>query len=296
MSAASKLNTVNYGAVFGCSGTLVNNCRWNTVSGNFYANQNNFTTVDAQLNSFWNINWFANALGLSGGYFYNCNIGYNENNVTMANTYDAMLDDSKGYFSFCKIPDVAGYTNVNYINRAASAPYSGYLYFEHFNKTLNDHRVIGVWGSSKKVVCGSGSPVPSQRSGGSTDAIQLSAQSNISSTLNFQTVPIRIMFTTGTAKTYRFYVQTDYASGSPVLPTAGFKLYAKYIAQTTGLITEATPSTQDIAARTGIGDWSQYVEVTIPSTAQTGWVDLYFQLMEYESGKFVWIDPKVVNP
>ncbi len=115
----------------------------------------------------------------------------------------------------------------------------------------------------------------------------------MSTTLLFKMPMPRIWFTTGTGKTYRFYVQTDYATGTPALPTAGFKLKANYIAST-GLITAATASTQDIATRANQADWSQYVEVTIPSSAKTGWIEPYFELYEYESGKYVWIDPKVV--
>jgi hypothetical protein len=296
---AATLNTLNFGAAFNTTSYLIEG-PWNTISGNFYSNALAMNySANAVNNTIINANIFGSGVGVNpmAGDYINCRFGYDENNAEMDNGYDIdFAYNGKGNFKWCKLRDIAGYTNFKSVNTAIGSALAGYFYFEHFNQTLNDHRVVGAWGSSKRVVCGSGSPVPTQRSGGSADSMQLSANSNCSTILLFKTQPIRIWFTTGTAKTYRFYVQTDYAADA--LVTEGFKLYANYTAST-GLITAATPSTQNILTRTGgtpLADWSQYVEVTVPSNALTGWVDLYFQLMQYASGKYVWIDPKVVNP
>jgi len=298
---SSRFCNLNVGASFGTSAVLINASSFNTISGNFYSHSNNISGGDAHQNTY-TINWFANGSGISRGKFINCRIGYNENNVTMANTSTADIDlrpYADAFFLNCKLPDTAGYTNFQGINAAATLPYNGTAYFEHFNQTLNDHRIVSVYGHSKRVDVANdaGATIPNQRTGGSTDGIQLSGFSNMSATLFFKYEMPPLWFTTGTAKTYRFYVQTDIAADA--LVTGSFKVYATYLDSTSTISTATgvcSNADVNITTRANQDDWSEYVEVDIPATALTGWVRPYFKLMHTggTSTKFIWIDPKVV--
>ena len=91
----------------------------------------------------------------------------------------------------------------------------------------------------------------------------------------------------GVSKTYRFYLQTDFAA----LAKSGLVLYGDYLDQATGGHLATRRATQEITTRANQNDWSQYVEVTI-NPAQDGYINLYLRLMGYEAGKKVWLDPQ----
>ena len=93
----------------------------------------------------------------------------------------------------------------------------------------------------------------------------------------------------GVSKTYRFYLQTDFAA----LAKSALVLYADYLDQVTGghLVTTSSSGAGNFTTRANAGDWSQYVEVTV-NPAQDGYINLYLWLMGYEAGKKVWVDPQ----
>ena len=149
-----------------------------------------------------------------------------------------------------------------------------------------------MFGDITKVTAGAGTPIPDQRSGGAQYLAEMESLTANCGTEN----PLlafeehKIWAVSGTSKTYRYYLQTDHTGG---LSAGEIKLTGKYLdAASGGHLGEVTHSPV-IAIRTGITDWSQYLEVAI-NPAQTGVVSLKIELMTYEAGKKVWGDPKVV--
>ena len=74
------------------------------------------------------------------------------------------------------------------------------------------------------------------------------------------------------------------------LTSATITLTANYL---TGATSRAQlVSTQGVAVRASQSDWSQYVDVEV-TPAASGLVDLQVNLMAYQSGKSVWLDPLI---
>jgi hypothetical protein len=130
---------------------------------------------------------------------------------------------------------------------------------------------------------------PTRRSDGAEDVAKVTnIQSNCNSINFLEVFSVRVWAAVGVTKTYRYYVQTDFAT----LPAAEIKLTGEYLDQSSGGHLAAVTSTQGITTRASQSDWSQYVEVTF-TPQQEGWVNLIMRLMGYEAGKKVWVDPQL---
>ncbi len=159
--------------------------------------------------------------------------------------------------------------------------------------------IFQSFGNATKVTAGSGTPTPEKRPGGNDYLIELSnLQTNLSGTggsgaadnyvIAWEPYKMRLWATESVAKTYRFYVQSTFD-----LPLAtDLVLRATYhdSASDTGWATVASDET--VTTRSGLDDWSQYVEVSV-TPARTGWVKFELELRAYSSGGRVYVDPLV---
>ena len=165
------------------------------------------------------------------------------------------------------------------------------LFSDHHAGVFDAYRIFQCMGNTTKVTAGEGSPTPDQRSGGCTENIELSnLQSNLSDDPKglwaWDTDAVKIWATADAAKTYRFYIQSTFA----LTAAAELVLRAEYLddAGDTGMAT--IDSDETITARSGITDWSQYIEVSV-TPARTGWIFFDIKLYKYDSGGQVFIDP-----
>ena len=168
------------------------------------------------------------------------------------------------------------------------------LFSDHHAGVFDAYRIFQCMGNTTKVTAGDGSPTPDQRSGGCTENIELSnLQSNLSDDPKglwaWDTDAVKIWATADAAKTYRFYIQSTFA----LTAAAELVLRAEYLddAGDTGMAT--IDSDETITARSGITDWSQYIEVSV-TPVRTGWIFFNIKLYKYDSGGQVFIDPLLV--
>jgi hypothetical protein len=160
---------------------------------------------------------------------------------------------------------------------------------ENHGDVMGAHVLYGGYGEAAKVPADGTDDNPAPRSGGNAEVVEVIPQSGCDPVLYFEFINCRVWAEANVSKTYRFFVQSTYAT----LPSAELQLYGEYLDEGSGGRLATAASEQGIATRTDAADWSQYVEVTL-NPAQTGYVNLYLRLMGYESGQKVWVDPKVV--
>lgn len=220
------------------------------------------------------------------GKLINCSIGYDEFGNAKDNNYDLSFDREGSTFINCKTPSTLSISGRNtvYISMRFK--------FEHYQQIANAHYICDAYGDITKTAADGAGDNPTQRSGGNADVIEAIPQSNCAAVSYLELLNIRLWAAAGVSKTYRFYVQTDFAVGSPPLPSAELKLYGQYLDAGSGGHLATVSSTQDITTRANAADWSQYVEVTM-NPAQDGYINLYLRLMGYEANKKVWVDPMV---
>jgi len=229
---------------------------------------------------------YSNSSGVGGGSIAgrlrNCSIGYNPAGAALANLSDFNYQFTQlVYLENCILQATPSKTFHN------GTLYMGRFCSEHHNQVVGDHRVFDAFGDIYKTPADGAGDNPTQRSGGAADVCEVVPLSGCDTTLYLEILNVRVWATAGVSKTYRFYVQTDFAT----LPTAKLKLYGEYLSAGAGGALTTVASTQNITTRANAGDWSQYAEVTI-NPVQTGHVNLYLRLMGFEAGpKKVWVDP-----
>ncbi len=175
-------------------------------------------------------------------------------------------------------------------NRNLSIPGGrGRIANEHYLQVANAHYVEDAWGDITKVSADGASSRPTQRTGGSADVQEIAPQSNCAAATYLELFNVRLWAVAGASKTYRFYLQTDFAA----LAKSALVLYGDYLDQVSGghLATVSSSGAGNFTTRANAEDWSQYVEVTI-NPVQDGYINLYLRLMGYEAGKKVWMDPQ----
>ena len=164
------------------------------------------------------------------------------------------------------------------------------LFSEHHAGIYGAHRIFQTMGNATKVTAGEGSPTPDKRPGGSDYLIELS---NLQSNLDYDPYgliawdddQVKVWARAGVSKTYRFYVQSTFG-----LDADDLVLSAEYLDSAVDTGTATTESSNAVSARSGITDWSQYIEVTV-QPARDGWVRFNMSLFKYSSGGQVFIDP-----
>lgn len=213
-------------------------------------------------------------------------VGYDANDIETPNSID---------FCFCfasnhllkNVKEPSGgwaYTLRNLTGRG------GKLFFEHADQVSGAHAYYHGYGDATKVDADGGGSRPSQRSGGAEEILEIVTQSLCSTAEIFDEVFKHIIWAeTGVAKTYRYYVQSDYVT----LPTGEIELSGEYLDTGAGGHVATIQSDEAITTRSNQADWSQYIEVTI-TPAQAGLIELTLDIMGYEIGKTIWVDPQVV--
>jgi len=266
-SGSSGFNSVFAGDFIGIgSGSASIGGSRNIYTGNIYSCYGvNYQAVDCKV--------------IGGG------IGYDRNGVAKAN---GVYGFAFAIGSWLTLSNVKMDTPPTFFATGRNiATCQGRMGFEHYGQVANAHYVADNWGDIYKIVADGSGDNPSQRSGSGADVQKIIPQSNCAASSYLEIFNVRLWATAGVSKTYRFYVQTDFAA----LLTAALKLYGDYLDQGSGGHLATVSSTQNISTRSSASDWSQYVEVTM-TPAQTGYINLYLRLMGYESGKKMWVDPK----
>ena len=229
------------------------------------------------------------AIGSENFIYRDSVIGYNQAGNSCPNATDLEFIYSSDIVfintKFQTIPPTAADRNIK--------AYPGRFSFEHYNQVFGDHYICDAFGDINRVVADGSGDNPSQRTGGNANVIESLPQSLCSTTAWLELFNFRLWATAGVSKTYRFYVQTDFAA----LAKSALVLYGEYLdnnpAGTGHLATINTSGAGNFTTRANAADWSQYVEVTM-NPAQTGYVNLYLWLMGYEATKKVWVDPMPV--
>jgi hypothetical protein len=223
----------------------------------------------------------------------NVNIG-----VEVANgSYDiAFLYACAGYQERIGFDVKLGGTNGYFTKAYTGIPST--FYIENYQKTLGRHYSFTPTGELNKVTAGAGTPVPDQRTSGSTTLLEVlpnGPQAGMQHTSSLLATPLfeHEFEATTDSKTYRYYVQTNISGG---LTASEIFIEAEFIDQydsTSEYHVTTLKSDEAVSIRSGITDWSRYVEVTVQPAAASK-VRIRAYLNKYDSTNKVWIDPKVV--
>jgi ribosomal protein L31 len=176
-------------------------------------------------------------------------------------------------------------------NRNAVYRTSGRVSIEHNGQVTNAHLVQDSYGDIERVAADGIGAHPTQRAGGSPYVQEITPQSNCSAANWLDIFPptgVRIWHPAGTARTYRWYIQTTFVN----MTNAVIVLSGEYLDQATGGHLATAASTNAVTTRVNAADWSRYVEVTIPATTQAYFATFYLKLQGYESTKLLWVDPQ----
>lgn len=322
LNSSSYNNTINAN-IYSCSSGL--SCTFNTISGNIYSCTNGVSssynngisgniyscdtgittsannTVSGNIYS-CNYGFYAVADNRISGNIYSCNysfrstcmgniitgkLGYDSIDTSLPNNYD-MRGDSTNYLMNCKVQA----SGLGIYERNVRG-YTCRIQCEHYNRTLNAHRVYHNKGDIIKTPCdGTGTSPSVDPDGGNADCIEISNLQSFLSALDpieaFNFSQYRVWAQASTSKTYTFKIQSIFTA---TLANTEISLVASYLDGTDGHIATVA-STGTIAARSSASDWSQELSVTV-NPAQTGWVTFQVKLMKYESGKKIYVWPKV---
>ena len=259
-----------------------------TISGNVYSNNIGVAYGTGHTISG---NVYSNTYGVYGtDIIITGKLGYNAGDVSSPNTSDFRFN-GWNYFICrnCKMP-LAGITI--YSSSLNADRTFGQVKCEHYDRKINDNRTYDVFGNILKVAADGTGDAPSvDPDGGNGDVVELSTiQSNCNSDNPLKAFEHYVWATASESKTYTYKIQTTYAG----IAEGGIKLTGSYLDEGSGGHLAEETDDSAIAQRTGEtpdADWTQTLAVTI-NPAQTGWVRLKIELMEYESGNEVWIYPK----
>jgi len=223
----------------------------------------------------------------------NVNIGVEVANggadISMANSCSGL----RGKLGFdVKLGGTNGYV-------ATDGARPAWFYVENYQKTLGRHYSIIPTGVLEKVTAGVGTPIPDQRSSGATSLLEVLPNGCMAGMQYGESLidtPIfEHEFEVNTdSKSYRYYVQTNISGG---LTASDLWIEAEYVDQYDSVSeyhTTRIKSDEAVSARSGITDWSQYIEVTGIQPEVASKVRIRGYLNKYDSTSKVWIDPKVV--
>ena len=297
---ATTISGCNYGIIYGSGHTIttISGCSSGIYNGSghtattisgcnngiYDGSGHTATTISGCTNGIYNGSGHTATTisGCSSGIIYGSHI-YVRN--LSGNTYD-LREMWKVYARNGVIPSTPTLYNLD------GAGYVDALFSGHHAGVLDAHRIFQCFGNVTKVTAGAGSPTPDQRSGGNTTLVELSnLQSNLDSknkVFAWDDDAVRVWATASTSKTYRFYIQSTFD-----LTAAELILTAEYMDDAGDTETTTINSDETITTRSGITDWSQYIEVAV-NPARTGWVYFEINLYKYSSGGQVFIDPLMV--
>ena len=223
--------------------------------------------------------------------FINCEFGWDEFGNSRPNTYDLGYNSVYCIHLNTRAPD-GGWNHRDRNSVATEGRHS----MENVDGVLGAHVVYDIKGTITKVDADGSGSRPTQRTNGNDTISEISTLSSCGYTVNVpdgnkRTIDIidnqQFYLPTDLQMIIRYYVQTDYTGG---LSSEEIYLTAEYTSSGDTTISEIQ-SIQSIAIRSNQSDWSQYVDVTVNPTNE-GWVRLTLEVGAYESGKYIWIDPK----
>ena len=220
----------------------------------------------------------------------NVNIG-----VEQAN---ASADIWAWHSCFIKGRDVKlGGTNGN-VSLTTTYGMRGEVKFENYNKVLGAHKKFYAWGLVEKVAADGTGNYPNQRSGGSSNVIEVTP--NVDSYEHTQDAAVEIFSheyeSQSTQKTWRYYVQ-NHQCGTLSATQIWLKLeYVDSYDDTSEYHITEVLSDETVTDRSSNTDWDQYIEVPSITPATSSKVRIKCYISKYDADGHIYIDPKVVNP
>jgi hypothetical protein len=289
--SSSTNNTLTSCNIYSNNSALYSSSNNNTLTGcNIYSN--NYALYSSINNNLTSCNIYSNTYALysssNNNTLTSCNLGYDAEENSFPNTYDFRGQCINNYFLNCKIP-AAGITY--YDRNSAGMTYR--LLFDHYNQTLDDSRLIDNKGEMVRTACdGAGTSPSVDPDGGSGDCVEASnLQSNLSAfepIKTFNDFAYAVQAAASVSKTYTFKIQSIFTN---TLANTEIILEASYLSGVGGAQT-VVASTGTIATRGNAADWTQALSVTV-NPAQAGFVFFQIKLAKYESGKKIYVWPKV---
>ena len=262
-----------------------------THNGSYFSNAiaftGNYQTLTVPSCTYWN----ADAVDAEGtlilgslGYDSLGNSKPNTIDVAIATTY-ANTRSNGGYLSYNAKVVNTGLLYGTYRNRNF---YKGRIGNENYLQVANSHYIGDSFGDIWKRPSDGTSDYPSLRTGGSANVCDVTPLSLCSAVNYLSILRVNVWATASIAKTYRFYLQTTYAT----LAKTSLVLYAEYTDGSGNKAYTNSSGAGNFTTRANQADWSQYLELSV-NPGQDCFVTLYILLQSYESTKKVWIDPQV---
>ncbi len=212
--------------------------------------------------------------------FYNCSFGIDIDGKVITNNYNMQFSVGDYRYYNCKVePSLSGKYRAN--NAAYARTYHRW---ENYNQVEGDHRLYSNFGDAFKIDADGSGDNPTQRGSGNSTIFEVQTESLCDKIYDYQYVAVidqQIYVQADIQRTIRYYIQTDYTNG---LSSDAIWLEAHYN-------TTSIQSINSVIIRSNQSDWSQYVEITVNPT-QDGWLRIKLIVNDYESGKYIWIDPK----
>jgi len=208
----------------------------------------------------------------------------------------SILNACAGYQGRLGIDVKLGGTN-GYVATDGARP--TWLFIENYQKTLGRHYSLIPTGVLEKVSAGTGTPIPDQRSSGATSLLEVLPKGCMTGMQYGESLISTPLFehefeASTDSKSYRYYVQTNISGG---LTASDLWIEAEYVDQydsASEYHTTQVKSDESVSARSGITDWSQFIEVTGIQPAVASKLRIRGYLNKYDATNKVWIDPKVV--
>lgn len=226
----------------------------------------------------------------SQAFLENVNIG-----VEVANgDEDLIIDDN----SIIVGKDIKLGGNNGYIVRGTYNAWIQTPRLENYGKELGKHKSWFAGGTWESVTAGDGSPIPDQRSGGATSLIQITPDGSGFDYIEDWAIEVfnHEFIADTNQRTWRYYVQTNIVGGLTASELWIKLEYVKVRDDDSEYVIKSVVSDETISARSGITDWSDYIEVPSITPAATSKVRIRCYVAVYDAANKIWIDPDVVNP
>ena len=166
-----------------------------------------------------------------------------------------------------------------------STPYFGAFYCENLNRG-SSQMVFDCFGTLERVACdGTGDQPSVDPDGGNGYCVEATSLSycGFSGSCQLRIIhEMRVWLTAG-EHTVAFKIQNNFTT------SADMKLYVRYIGAAGALITATTSSS--VTARANDSDWTNTIATSSFTTSEAGWVSIDLDLLDYESGKIVYVWP-----
>lgn len=175
--------------------------------------------------------------------------------------------------------------------------YRGSLNIENFGKELSVHKSYNNNGTYTYIDVDTTTTDPRKRTGGADTVIRIiQNQSDNSRSFLFKDSMLQVFEhrfkVDTTSRNYRYYVQADALA---ITDADEFFIEAEYVDQydaSDEYHMTTVRSDETITARSGVTDWTQYIEVTGIQSAVAGWVTIRLYCGIYDADGSIYVDPK----